>query len=313
MDLTRDTIFVVSDHGQIDKGGHGGNEPITMQEPFVATGSGIIPGNYSEINMVDIAPTLAVLLGTSIPSSSQGRPLLEMVTITPDQAATILEKVNSQQSKLLSTYSAAIEMNPETPDSESIVSSTQLIMEKLRMGKLAQERVWRNMIALFFAIVPGYILYLRREKKFIWMLVGAFVSVAIFLLRFVVIDKNTFGPSWIPGQVEYITYVAQTTGIAVVLGWVVTMTCLNAFRHSSQQAARISLGFTWTILYILSIPILLNFSVNGVTANWTLPEFSTYFLGLFSLTFVLFVSVFGLVLLGISIFVTKMLERRYKR
>ena len=39
LDLTQDTLLVLSDHGQIDRGGHGGQDPITLVEPFVLAGA----------------------------------------------------------------------------------------------------------------------------------------------------------------------------------------------------------------------------------------------------------------------------------
>src|SRR4030042_1342480 len=59
MDLTQDTLLIVSDHGQIDQGGHGGQDPIVLLEPFVMVGNGVIPGDYGDVNMVDVAPTIA--------------------------------------------------------------------------------------------------------------------------------------------------------------------------------------------------------------------------------------------------------------
>ena len=40
MDLENETIVVLSDHGQIDAGGHGGQDPIVLLEPFVIAGKG---------------------------------------------------------------------------------------------------------------------------------------------------------------------------------------------------------------------------------------------------------------------------------
>jgi hypothetical protein len=62
-------------------------------------------------------------------------------------------------------------------------------------------------------------------------------------------------------------------------------------------------------LYVLSIPILLNFAVNGVTSTWTLPEFTVQYLGFFALAQALFVSALGLLLVGISALVGKLAKR----
>jgi predicted AlkP superfamily pyrophosphatase or phosphodiesterase len=44
MDLSKDTVMVISDHGQINRGGHGGPDPITLVEPFVIAGNSVVPG-----------------------------------------------------------------------------------------------------------------------------------------------------------------------------------------------------------------------------------------------------------------------------
>lgn len=79
LDLNQDTLFVTSDHGHIDQGGHGGQDPITLIEPFLLVGNGVVPGTYEDTQMVDVAPTLAALLGANIPASSQGHVLTQML------------------------------------------------------------------------------------------------------------------------------------------------------------------------------------------------------------------------------------------
>jgi len=107
-DLTQDTVLVISDHGQINHGGHGGPEPVTLVEPFVLTGAGVVPGNYGDVNMVDVAPTLAALLGTNIPASNQGHVLINMLTLTSEQDVVIQDALKAQQFQLLTAYTSAI-------------------------------------------------------------------------------------------------------------------------------------------------------------------------------------------------------------
>lgn len=309
LDLKLDTLIVVSDHGQIDKGGHGGSEPVTMVEPFVATGAGILPGKYSDVQMVDVAPTLAVLLGTNIPASSQGRPLLEMLDVSSGRAAAILEAVKSQQAALLEAYTAAIGQAAAKPEGEAVVSATQLVLEQARMSRLGRERVWRNLVALFFAIVPGYLLFLRREKKSLWMLAGALVYLLIFFLRYLALDHNTLGLSWIPSLDEFIMYMAITSTVALLAGWLAAMFGLRAFRLGPRQAAGSALRFVWFVLYLLALPILLSFAVNGLVVTWTLPEFTTQYLGFMGVVQWLIVAAAGLLLVGASALIGKLSKR----
>ena len=92
LDLSKDTLFVASDHGQIDRGGHGGQDPITLVEPWVLAGAGVKPGSYGDVAQVDVAPTLAALLGVNIPASAQGRARTEMLALTPEQTAAIEQR-----------------------------------------------------------------------------------------------------------------------------------------------------------------------------------------------------------------------------
>src|SRR5439155_6068299 len=57
LDLTRDAVVVTSDHGHLDRGGHGGGEPEVEQVPLVAAGAGIRPGRYADAQLTDVGPT----------------------------------------------------------------------------------------------------------------------------------------------------------------------------------------------------------------------------------------------------------------
>lgn len=85
MDLNRSTLIVTADHGTLDTGGHGGWEESVTRVPFVAVGKGIKAGAYPDGVQADVAPTLAVLLGTAIPAHSQGQALFDLLNL-PDKA-----------------------------------------------------------------------------------------------------------------------------------------------------------------------------------------------------------------------------------
>jgi len=75
LDPTRDTVIVTADHGHIDRGGHGGPEPEVMAVPLVALGRGLADAPACEGALVDVAPTIAALIGVPPPAASVGRPL----------------------------------------------------------------------------------------------------------------------------------------------------------------------------------------------------------------------------------------------
>jgi hypothetical protein len=256
-----------------------------------------------------VAPTLAVLLGTNIPASSQGRPLVEMLNVSPEAAAQAQAAVEVQQAALGTAYADAIGQPVQVPAGAAGVAATQAAMDRARFGKLAGERVWRNMIALFLAIVPGYWLILQKNKRALWPFAGGLVYLGLFLLRYLVLDHKTFGVSSIPGQTEFILYVAFTASVALVLGWLVSMLGLRAFRTGTRKAAGSALASVWFVLYLLALPILLNLAVNGLLPTWTLPEFTVQFLGFFAVVQALFVAVVGLLLVGVSALAGKFSKR----
>jgi hypothetical protein len=305
LDLSQDTVIVLSDHGQINIGGHGGTEAVTMTEPFVIAGKGVVAGARSEILMSDVAPTVAVLLGTNIPASSQGRPLFEFLNVSPERMTAINAIVKIQQDVLFNAYTSIIGQTATISNSGTVVLSTQIAMEQARMIRLSNERVWRNLVAIFLAVLPGYILVLRRQKNMLWFLGGALVYFLLFNLRYAVLDSKTYSVSSIPGQMEFIIYIAVTGGISVIAGWLLAMFGLRAWRTGPRLAGGTALSYLWMVLYILAIPILLNFAVNGVAPTWTLPVFNVQFFGFFSLVQSLFVAAIGLLLLGISALVAK--------
>jgi hypothetical protein len=299
LDLTSDTVLIVSDHGQIDQGGHGGPEPITLVEPFVLAGASVIPGQYGDVNMVDVAPTLAVLLGTNIPAINQGHVLTKMLILPPQEEITIQAALKAQQSRLLSAYTAAINSSASVGEG-NIVDATQAAMKQARDGRLANERVWRNMGAAMVAILPAYYLIVRKKKGARWLAAGALVYISFFNLRYGLIDGRTYSLSSIKSLNDIIIYIFVTAAISLILGWLVATLGLKAHRGGPRKVMEGTLGYIWMTVYFLSLPSLLSFAINGFTITWTLPDFNTMFISLLSIIQWIFVAVLGLVLTGLS-------------
>jgi len=310
LDLKQDTVLVISDHGQIDRGGHGGPEPITLVEPFVLAGAGVVPGNYGDVNMVDVAPTLAALLGTNIPASNQGHVLTNMLTLTSEQDAAIQVALKAQQSQIFTAYTKAIGSTASVGSGE-IVSATQSAMNQARLTRLGSERIWRNVLATFLAVLPGYLLFLQKDKKVLWSMAGGVLYVLLFNLRYAVIDGRTYSlASFNQGATYLIIYVATTAAVAVILGWLVPMFGLRAFKAGPRKGAETALGYLWFTLYLLALPILLSFAINGSSVTWTLPEFYSLFIGLLSLIQSMIVAALGLLLVGVSAGIAWLAARR---
>lgn len=298
LDLAQDTLMVISDHGQIDRGGHGGPDPVTLIEPFVLAGKGIVPGSYGNVNMTDIAPTLAALLGTSIPASNQGHVLIDMLTLPSERNVSIQNALIIQQTQLLKVYTKAIGSSINVGDGE-IVSATETALKQAIQARLSSERIWRNMLAAFLAILPGYILFVRKDRKALWLMAGAILYVVLFNLRYAIIDRRTYSLASIEGANWLIIYTGTTAFVAGLIAWLVPMIGLRAFAAGSHKTIVTTLGYIWFVMYLLALPILLSLAINGLSVTWTLPEWNTMFIGLLSLIQWLFVALAGLFLTGI--------------
>jgi hypothetical protein len=111
LDLRRDTLIVTADHGfttTVVGAGHGGWEASSVEVPLVLAGAGV---EYEPVlgraRQLDIAPTLSVLLGLAYPSASQGRPLLEALSLDEPMRAAAEARWRGQQRALVAARLAA--------------------------------------------------------------------------------------------------------------------------------------------------------------------------------------------------------------
>jgi hypothetical protein len=300
LDLSQDTVLVVSDHGHIDGGGHGGNEPVTLIEPFVLAGSAVRPGSYGDVQMVDVAPTLAVLLGTNLPASTQGRPLQEMLVLPQATQATLPQAIAAQQTRLLEAYTLAIQRPLAELPQGAEVAAYQKILESTAAGRLASERLPRWIIAgLGLLLVIGAVTRVQRQIL-AWVLAGALLSVALFHLRYAVLDGHAYSFSWVPGVVEFAVYLLTTTVFCLVAGWLVALWGVGGFHRDRTTLLQTTVGYLLAVFGLLALPVALSYAVNGATITWTLPDMTTCFLGFLSLLQIVVNAIGGIVLIVVA-------------
>ncbi|MCX6031517.1 MAG: alkaline phosphatase family protein [Chloroflexi bacterium] len=310
LDLTKDTLFVCSDHGQIAQGGHGGQDPITLVEPWVLVGAGVRPGRYADVQMVDVAPTLAVLLGTNLPASAQGRPQTEMLALSAERLAAVERASASQQSALAQAYAAAIGRPVNVGAAANAVAATQAAMDSARTSRLTAERLPRAALALILALIPAVVLYRKRGRTVAWLLGGALLYMGLFNLRYAVLSGRTYSLSSVASANELILYGAVTAAAALVLSWLAAAAGLRLWRHGPRKAAELTLALVLTIAYLLLLFVLVGFALNGLLIGWTLPDFTSMFLAFLSGLQVLIAAFLGIVLAGLAAVVTWSLQKR---
>jgi len=97
-DVQRNVLIVVSDYGHPKRGERGQYGQMVLTVPFVMVGPAVVPGDYGQIAPEDVAPTVAALLGTAIPSAAQGHIPFDMLRM--DEVQRAVKQVTQAQQRL---------------------------------------------------------------------------------------------------------------------------------------------------------------------------------------------------------------------
>ena len=207
LDLTRDTVVVMADHGHTDSGGHGGLEPEVLDVPLILAGAGIRPGAaLHQALLVDVAPTIATLLGLPPPTHGIGQTLTDALNIT-EQAAEALHDNDKQR-----------------------ISRNQRAIAKSKAKahkQLTTARLWRFPIAFaLLAVLLASVALARRVGaiRLGWQVL--LISVPAFPVTYYLLLGalgQQYSPSVIPERGDVFSKLLQfgliSTGVHVVTGW----------------------------------------------------------------------------------------------
>ncbi|HMN62464.1 MAG TPA: alkaline phosphatase family protein [Anaerolinea sp.] len=295
LDLSRDTVLVVSDHGHIDEGGPGGTDAVTLVEPFVLAGKGVRPGQYADVQMVDVAPTLAALLGANLPASAEGLPLLDMLDLPPAQKSALEAAVQAQQAGVAEAYRKATGMLPPAwSDTAPGVKGIALA----RSARLARERLPRGILVLLIALALGRVVFGSLPRP-VARLLAAGLFVVVFNLGYALVSGKTYTLSSVTGVTDLILLAGGWALAAALVagGLYAWRTGLSLRRPAEFCAGLLEMGMT--VAFVLLLPLLLSFALNGFLPEWTLPDFDSTFVALLSAIQVLVCGALGvLVALG---------------
>jgi len=300
LDLKQDTVLVTSDHGQIDRGGHGGQDPIVLLEPFVLTGAGVKAGQYPDIQQADDAPTVAALLGLNIPATAQGVVQTAMLNLEPAQLVNINTALAAQKLQLLTAYQKAIGYSASfQPDPKSVPDLVRA-MDQAKANRLNAERIPRFVLAIILALIPAVILVWKRSRKIAWLLGGAILYIVLFNFGYAVLAGRTYSLSSVASSMDIILFTAETAAIALILAWLALAFILKWFKSTRRAGAENTLAFILTVLYLLALPVLWSYAINGALVTWTTPEMASMFMGFLSILQGLIAAVIGLILTGVT-------------
>jgi len=315
VDLETATVIITSDHGQIDRGGHGGHEKVVLTEPLILVGAGINPGEYPDTKMVDIAPTIAALLGTNIPATNQGHVLFDILMLSSEQKATAGKALESQQRQLYTAYAEAIGDPLPIREDMEIVTGTQFAIDAMLLQQRDKERRLRFNLPVALALIPAYLIFRSWNKRNAWLFGGAVAYLLLFHVRYAILDGYTYSFSSLVSAEDLLQFNAQTATLLLGGIWLFLVLKRNMLKQGVAQAAESTVLLTAFTLYLLSLPVLWHYGLNGFLTTWALPDFKTFYIGFLALVQILMVSIMGLVLTGIAALaarITKILPNEKK-
>lgn len=174
--------------------------------------------------------------------------------------------------------------------------------------RLGRERLPRAILALVVLLLPlGFTIW-RRSRDLPWLLVAALVYAVLFNLRYGLLDGRTYSLSSVTGVSDLIAYIAVTGLAAMLLASALVAWRLKLFSRRPVEILLAFLGFSLLTVYLLGIPVLASYVLNGWKPSWTLPDFLSAFLALLASIQILIVAVGGM-LLGLIVMGAKWVFR----
>lgn len=294
LDLSQATFFVTGDHGMLDRGGHGGWEPEVLTVPLVAIGKGIKPGKYASAMQVDIAPTVAVLLGTSIPAHNQGQPLFDMLDLTANvraqravdaaqqisdryaQIAQVLGAPAFEHKKLDEAKRALAAGNADAAYQAAVadIEATRAQAAAAKDARLMRERLARLPIGLLIMLpfVVYLVIWLRAHWDWRVPLVGLIVYNVVYNGLFFA-QGHTWSLSVFNTEEDILTFFEARTidaMLALLLASIV-VGILNR-RAGAYTTAHNTVNMAFLVAWVLALQIVLFYVLYDISWSWYLPD-----------------------------------------
>lgn len=175
VDFGRSAVIVVADHGHTDRGGHGGVEPEVVDVPLIMAGAGIKRGaSFQDARLIDVAPTIAALLGARPPGHALGRTLVEVLDIPAERAAAIRaddrERIDRNEALVSAGISRAVRrVNTNRVSRVALgVSALAMAVIVLVLGRRTRALVidWRVLVFALPAFPVAFYLFLQLAGQF---------------------------------------------------------------------------------------------------------------------------------------------------
>lgn len=237
VDLSEDAIVVTADHGHSDRGGHGGTEPEVLTVPLIFAGAGIASSTSVEsARLIDVAPTVAALLGLPAPGHGLGKTLVDVLRLEPDAKR---RRLDADRLRLHTTES--------TVRVAAARAEAQLLEDRaVRLGLVIGGAV--------FALWLGVFLIRRRVLR-LDVRVLAVAIPAFFVVYYTLIGTlgQHFSPSLLPDKGHIATSLVKYALVGMGVQLLASLWVLRRHHSLSARLAAAN-GIAWIAILLSIIP-----------------------------------------------------------
>ncbi len=254
-DFTKDTIIVTADHGHIDRGGHGGLEPEVIEVPLLLAGAGVEAGaTLVDARLIDVAPTIATLLGIPAPADALGRSLGEALTLDTATRAALAQADTRRWTRL----------------------QTLLYADRARVQQAAEGVSSRRglLIAMVLAATTAVVVFAVRKH---WATVDRrvlLIALPAFPLTFysmMLVFENLLSPSMMPARGSIVVKLFSYGAVAALVHLLASWVSLSG-RPTPHARLAAAAGVTATGLLVALAPLGIAWRLASPVLAQALPE-----------------------------------------
>ncbi|HOB87798.1 MAG TPA: alkaline phosphatase family protein [Bacillota bacterium] len=304
-DPENSVVIITGDHGHIDAGGHGGPEKEASRVPLVIFGKGVKKGALPQYSQLDLAPTIAAILGMPFSRYMAGSIMEEAFDWTEAVLAEKRELLKTTHAGFVQELYAQLGLE-EAVDGEATVAAA---LDRVR-AETIKRRVLVAVILLLLlggALVFGLGLHRRERRAKLFrgsrvMPAQALLSTALYAAVFHLVFYG-IGLGYSFSKLNTVAHLAVKMPLAVLASYLVLLALvllLSRFKANFRIYAR----HTGFIMVFLAALILGGALLQG-DKGFILPDYRYYMLTFFSSLHLALFALFSLLGGGIMLLLNR--------
>ncbi len=301
-------VAILSSHGLSKRGDTGGAEAAVVRVPFFLMGPGIIAGGYGSLNGVDVAPTLAALIGLPVPTLAQGRVRYDLLAAdqswqTGRQLRMATQRVQLAQ-RYLATWGASSEELSRLSEmiaqaerafqggdaqaawqkADAALQMADEVMQQAKHARLTRERLPRLLLAVAALGLSGVLWLLWRRRYRLPVLGAALLGWLSTHLAFL-IGGGRYSLSSASQIETFLLTTLWQAGLGIGLATMAPI-LWRIWQRNAQwpSPAHDLLSTAWAMMSAWGIPVAIGYWRHGAAPVSHLPNVTLAFWHLWGLT-----------------------------